>query len=163
MEEQNGYIINIMFELVFDNIRKPTNIGSLIRLACASGSKLYFTGNSVDYKNRKALLSAVGYEKHVDLSYAKDFKKLIEILKADGKQIIGTSPKGSKQYTEIDYTRPTVFVFGNEVNGLSKEKRLLMDELAYIPMAPVVESLNIVSSAAIILYEGLRQRGNDIK
>lgn len=156
-------IISIMFELVFDNIRKPINIGVLIRLACATGSKLYFTGNSVEYKNRKALLSAVGYEKYVDLSYEKDFGKLIKTLKAGNKQIIGTSPKGSKPYTGVDYTQPTVFVFGNEVNGLSREKRLLMDELVYIPMAPVVESLNIVSSAAIILYEGLRQRGNIIK
>lgn len=148
-----------MFDIVFDNIRKPINVGVLIRLACAAGSKLYFTGNSVNYKNRKALLSAVGYEKLAAPSYEKDFKKLIKILKANNKQIIGTSPKSSKLYTDMDYIQPTVFVFGNEADGLPKEKSLLMDEMVRIPMAANVESLNIVSSAAIILYEGLRQRG----
>lgn len=152
-----------MFDLVFDNIRKPINVGVLIRLACATGSKLYFTGNSVNYKNRKALLSAVGYEKQVDLSYKKDFKGLIKTLKAENKQIIGTSPKSSKLYTDLSYIQPTVFVFGNEADGLTREKSLLMDEMVRIPMAANVESLNIISSAAIILYEGLRQRGFNLR
>lgn len=128
-------------------------------MACATGSKLYFTGNSVDYKNRKALLAAVGYEHIVDLSYEKDFRKLIGMLKAEGKLIIGTSSGSKKLYTEVDYKQPTVFVFGTEACGLSKEKRQLMDELVYIPMTADVESLNVVNAAAIVLYEGLRQRG----
>ncbi|OIO27275.1 MAG: hypothetical protein AUJ60_09485 [Nitrospirae bacterium CG1_02_44_142] len=147
-----------MFDLVFDNIRKPLNIGGIIRLACATGSKLYFTSNSVSYKNRKALLSAVGYENSVDISYERDFRKLIEALKIEGKTIVGTSPASKKLYTEVDYTQPTVFVFGTEACGLSKEKRQLMDEMVYIPMAAEVESLNIVTTAAILTYEGLRQK-----
>lgn len=148
-----------MFEIIFDNTRKPINVGVIIRLACATGSKLYFTGNSVDYKNRKALLAAVGYEHIVDLSYEKDFRKLIGMLKAEGKLIVGTSPGSRKLYTEVNYKQPTVFVFGTEACGLSKEKRQLMDELVYIPMTADVESLNVVNAAAIVLYEGLRQRG----
>jgi len=149
-----------MFELIFDNVRKPINVGRIIRLACATRSKLYFSGNSVNYKNRKALLSAVGYEKSVDLSYEKDFGKLIRTLKAEGKIIVGTSPYSLKRsYTELDYKQPTVFVFGTEACGLSKEKRQLMDELVYIPMAVEVESLNVVTAAAVILYEALRQKG----
>lgn len=147
-----------MFELIFDNIRKPINVGVVIRLACATGSKLYFTGNSIDYNNRKALLSAVGYEDLVDLSYERDLKQLLQRLKAQGKTIVGTSPRAEKIYTELDYTRPTVFVFGNEATGLSKENISLMDELVNIPMPGNIESLNIVTSSAIILYEGLRQR-----
>lgn len=148
-----------MIELVFDNISKPINVGVVIRLACAAGSRLYFTGNSVDFRNRKALLSAVGYEQMADLIYEKDFEKLIHDMKGAGKRIIGTSPRAEKLYTQIDYTRPTVLVFGNEANGLSKAKERLVDETVGIPMPGNIESLNIVTSAAIILYEGLRQRG----
>ncbi|MDP3048928.1 MAG: TrmH family RNA methyltransferase [Thermodesulfovibrionales bacterium] len=148
-----------MFDIIFDNTRKPINVGVIIRLACATGSKLYFTGNSVDYKNRKARLAAVGYEHIVDLSYEKDFRKLIGMLKAEGKLIVGTSPGSKKLYTEVGYKQPTVFVFGTEACGLSKEKRQLMDEVVYIPMAADVEALNVVNAAAIVLYEGLRQRG----
>lgn len=148
----------MMFDLVFDNIKKPINIGVVIRLSCATGSKLYFTGESTDYKNRKALLSAVGYEGMVDLTYEKDFTKLIQLLKQQGKMVVGTSPRAERIYTELDYTKPTVFVFGNEATGLSREKMMLMDELVSIPMPGKVESLNIVTSSAIILYEALRQR-----
>lgn len=148
-----------MFEMVFDNLSKPINVGVIIRLACATGTRLYFTGNSVDYKNRKALLSAVGYEACADLTYEKDFKKLIERLKQEGKMIVGTSPRAGKIYTEPDYRVPTVFVFGNEATGLSMGNMALMDELVSIPMPGNIESLNIVTSAAVILYEGLRQRG----
>lgn len=147
-----------MFELVFDNLRKPINMGVIIRLACAAGSKLYFTGNSIDYKNRKALLAAVGYEQYVNLSYEKEFEKLVENFKRQGKIIVGTSPKAEKIYTDLDYRKPTVFVFGNEATGLSRDKLLLMDETIKIPMPGGIESLNVVTSASIILYEGLRQR-----
>lgn len=147
-----------MIELVFDNIRKPINVGAVVRLACAAGSKVYFTGNSIDYKNRKALLGAVGYEDKVDLTYEKDFRKLIERLRGEGKTIVGTSPRAQKLYTQLDYTISTVFVFGNEATGLSRENMALLDEVVSIPMPGGVESLNLVASAAILLYEGMRQR-----
>lgn len=147
-----------MFDLIFDNIRKPINVGAVIRLACAAGSKLYFTGNSINYKNRKALLAAVGYESTVDLIYEKDFKRLVERLKLEGKQVIGTSPRARKVYTELNYKNPTAFVFGNEATGLSKEKFKLLDEVVTVPMPGGIESLNIVTCSAIVLYEGLRQR-----
>jgi tRNA G18 (ribose-2'-O)-methylase SpoU len=148
-----------MFELVFDNMTKPINVGVAIRLACAAGSRLYFTGNSVDYKNRKALLSAVGYEEMADLAYEKDFNKLIMRLKGEGKMIVGTSPRAETNYTCLDYKVSTVFVFGNEATGLSREKSSLLDQVVSIPMPGGIESLNVVNSAAILLYEGLRQRG----
>lgn len=148
-----------MFEIIFDNLVKPINVGVVVRLACATGSRLYLTGNSVDYKNRKALLSAVGYEDLVDIVYEKDFAKLVGRLKEEGKMIVGTSPRAECIYTEVDYTVPVVLVFGNEATGLSKEKTALMDKSVNIPMPGGVESLNVATSAAIILYEGLRQRG----
>ncbi|MDP4181160.1 MAG: RNA methyltransferase [Bacillota bacterium] len=148
-----------MFELVFDNMIKPINVGVIIRLACSAGCRVYFTGNSVDYKNRKALLAAVGYEEQVDIVYEADFEGLISALKSEGKQIIGTSPRAEVIYSDMRYDKPTVFVFGNEAKGLSAKKIDMMDKLITIPMPGQIESLNVVNSAAIILYEGLRQRG----
>ncbi len=148
-----------MFELVFDNMVKPINIGVVIRLACSAGVRVYFTGNSVDYRNRKALLASVGYHEMADICYEKNFDELIMTLKSQGKTIIGTSPRAETVYSDIKYEMPTVFVFGNEVYGLSKNQISLMDRIVTIPMPGPVESLNVVNSASIILYEGLRQRG----
>lgn len=148
-----------MFELVFDNMVKPINIGVVIRLACSAGVRVYFTGNSVDYRNRKAKLASVGYHEMADIHYEKDFEALIMRLKGEGKSIVGTSPRAEAVYSDIKYEMPTVFVFGNEVYGLSKGQVSMMDQLIKIPMPGQIESLNVVSSASIILYEGLRQRG----
>lgn len=146
-------------EIILDNIKKPINVGVIIRLACATNSKIYFTGNSIKHTNRKARLSAVGYEEITEIEYVEDFEGLIKKLKSEDKQIIGTSPYAKYLYTEIDYTRPTVFVFGNEATGLSKGKMAMCDETVYIPMDKRVESLNLSTSAAVLLYEVLRQRG----
>lgn len=61
-------------------------------------------------------------------------------------------------YTEYDYTRPTVLVFGGEVEGVSAEARELSDVRLGIPMLGMVQSLNLSVSAGIILYEAVRQR-----
>lgn len=149
-------------ELVFDNIKKPINVGACIRLACAANSKIYFTGNSVKHTNRKAKLSAVGYEEIVEIEYTANFKDLIERFKEEGKQVIGTSPYAKYCYTDIDFTRPTVLVFGNEGTGLSKENIELCNKTVYIPMDRRVESLNLTTSAAIMIYEALRQRNFEL-
>ncbi len=73
--------------------------------------------------------------------------------------IVGTSPRAETNYTCLDYKVSTVFVFGNEATGLSREKSSLLDQVVSIPMPGGIESLNVVNSAAILLYEGLRQRG----
>lgn len=61
-------------------------------------------------------------------------------------------------YTELDYTQPLAIVFGSEAEGVSKEALDLADYVIKIPMLGMVESLNLSVSAAIILYEALKQR-----
>jgi 23S rRNA (uridine2479-2'-O)-methyltransferase len=59
---------------------------------------------------------------------------------------------------EVDLTRPTVLVFGNETRGLSAAYRDLADVLARIPMGGAADSLNVASAATILFYEAARQR-----
>jgi tRNA G18 (ribose-2'-O)-methylase SpoU len=72
--------------------------------------------------------------------------------------IVGTSPGGSADYREVDYTtRPVVLIMGSERTGISPEQAALCDQLVRIPMAGYVESLNLSIAAALVLYEVLRQ------
>jgi tRNA (guanosine-2'-O-)-methyltransferase len=64
----------------------------------------------------------------------------------------------SKSLYELDFTKKTAIVLGNEHRGLSKEAEGLADERFYIPMFGMVQSLNVSVSAAISIYEALRQR-----
>jgi TrmH family RNA methyltransferase len=75
-----------------------------------------------------------------------------------GCMIVGTSPGGSADYREVDYTtRPVVLIMGSERTGISPEQAALCDQLVRIPMAGYVESLNLSIAAALVLYEVLRQ------
>jgi tRNA (guanosine-2'-O-)-methyltransferase len=68
---------------------------------------------------------------------------------------IGT---GARPYDRIDYTLPTALVFGSEASGLAPETLSYADETIAIPMAGMVQSLNLSVSAAVVLYEAFRQR-----
>lgn len=59
---------------------------------------------------------------------------------------------------DVDWTRPTAFVLGNERRGVSDAALQLADQTAIIPMAGFVESYNISVAAAIIMYEAQQQR-----
>jgi len=81
-------------------------------------------------------------------------------LRAKGYRIIGTSPHAEAIYTDLDYTNDDfAIVFGAEVSGLSRKKLEMMDEIVTIPMLGNVDSLNLATSVAVIMYEILRQRG----
>jgi len=80
-------------------------------------------------------------------------------LKASGWTIVATHlEKAVLPYTEIDYTKPTVLVFGSESEGISAESLAFADRVVRIPMLGMVQSLNLSVSVAVILYEALRQR-----
>ncbi|MCZ7612544.1 MAG: hypothetical protein M5T52_03100 [Ignavibacteriaceae bacterium] len=64
----------------------------------------------------------------------------------------------SKSLYDLDFTKKTAIVFGNEHRGLSNEAEKLADERFFIPMYGMVQSLNVSVSAAICIYEALRQR-----
>jgi tRNA (guanosine-2'-O-)-methyltransferase len=70
---------------------------------------------------------------------------------------LGT-PVASRDLYELDLTRPTAFVFGNEQRGVSEEAVAAADGNVVIPMMGMVRSLNISVACAVALYEALRQR-----
>jgi tRNA (guanosine-2'-O-)-methyltransferase len=77
----------------------------------------------------------------------------------EGMQILVTHlEEASLDFREIDYTRPTMLVFGNEKEGVSEEVLAEATHSIVIPMHGMVQSLNISVAAALILYEAERQR-----
>ena len=61
-------------------------------------------------------------------------------------------------YWQVDFTRPTLVLLGNEGAGLSPELLAQSDRVVRVPMQPGVESLNVSITAALILYEAKRQQ-----
>ena len=80
-------------------------------------------------------------------------------LKEEGFQLVAAHPTPeAKGWTEVDYTRPTAFLVGTELHGLTDEALDLADEVVVLPMAGMVRSLNVSVATALLLYEAYRQR-----
>ena len=81
-------------------------------------------------------------------------------LKDMGFSVIGTYLGAKKSVYDIDFSKKSVIIIGNEANGISDEVMALCDEKIIIPMVGKIESLNAAISCGICVYEALRQNLN---
>ncbi|NTV30910.1 RNA methyltransferase [candidate division WWE3 bacterium] len=159
--------------LVLHNIRSLHNVGSMFRLAdCAGIEKVYVSGITPypekqndtrkpwDIRNAAKGIhkTALGAEKSVSWDYYPDIVDLIKYFRTQRIPLIGleTSKSGKNLY-EYQFTGPIALVVGHEIDGISDEILLQCDEVIEIPMYGKKESLNVAISAAIVVYEAIRQ------
>jgi len=111
-------------------------------------------GFSTDDKSLKR--SGLDYWSDLDVYYYDNYDDFAE--KQRGQQIFFASTKAVKTYTEVSYSPNAFIVFGKESAGIPREILLAnLDNCVRIPMGEKYRSLNLASSAAIVLYEALRQ------
>lgn len=150
--------------VIAERVQDPGNLGTIIRTAVATNADvLWLSEDSVDLDNPKLLRSSVGEWFRLPMVVVPSLTHLCHNYQAQGFQIIATLPSGKKTYWEVDYTRPTIIMLGNEGSGLSQDLISLADEVVTIPMGGKVESLNVAIAAALLLYEVQRQRKCDEK
>ncbi|ACK70232.1 tRNA/rRNA methyltransferase (SpoU) [Gloeothece citriformis PCC 7424] len=145
--------------LMLERLQDPGNLGTIIRTAVATEvDQLWLTHDSVDLDNPKVLRASAGEWFRVPMRVSDNLGALIEGYKRQQVQVIGTLPQGNKTYWEIDFTRPTLILLGNEGAGLTPELVSLVDQQVTIPLGGGVESLNVAIAAALLLYEAKRQK-----
>jgi 23S rRNA (guanosine2251-2'-O)-methyltransferase len=81
-------------------------------------------------------------------------------LQSDGYWVYGLEGDGTTTTVSEKFTRPSVFVLGNEGSGLREKTKELCDELISIPMHPQCESLNAAAATAIVLASWSAQHGD---
>ena len=151
--------------VVLPDIRSSYNIGSIFRTSDAVGvNRVILSGYSpcpTDKFNRpqkEIAKTALGAELHIPWTYVKSTKVVLSKLKEEGFQIIAIEQsENSKDYRKVKLKKKVAFVFGNEVNGLSKDILSLCDVVAEISMNGMKESLNVSVSAGIALFHMLRK------
>ncbi|MBU1557500.1 TrmH family RNA methyltransferase [Patescibacteria group bacterium] len=149
--------------LILPDIRSVYNVGAIFRTADACGvSKIYLTGYTPRPEDRfgrerkDVAKSALGAEKTVPWEYREKLEDLIDELKNKGIEIVAVEQdKNSIDYKNFEVTKATAFIFGNEVEGLSKNILTKMDRIIEIPMVGEKESLNVSVSAGIVLFRVL--------
>ena len=146
--------------VLLHNIRSAHNVGSIFRTADAAGvKKIYLSGYTPRPTDRfgrtqkDIAKTALGAEKYIAWKYFKTPTALISNLKKEGWKIVGVEqdPR-AKNYRSFKPKNKTLFVFGNEVRGLSTDLRKKCDALIEIPMHGKKESLNVSVTAGIILF-----------
>jgi tRNA (cytidine/uridine-2'-O-)-methyltransferase len=137
----------------------PPNTGNIARTCAATTTPLHLVGPlGFDLSDRALKRAGLDYWPQVNLTLHTDWDAFAAQQRQRGGRTIGFSTSGRCSYTELTYRPDDWLLFGSETAGLPKTVLATCDETAYIPMdRTAVRSLNLSVSAAIALYETLRQ------
>lgn len=145
--------------IVLEEVTNTHNASAVVRTSEAAGI-LYLdiiSSGPEPFPVNEAISTRA--EKWLQFNYHRKTIECLTGLKKQGFQIAATHlGRTAVPYTDIDYTRPTAVVFGNESEGISAEALRLADAGIKIPMFGMVQSLNLSVSVGIILAEAVRQR-----
>jgi len=137
----------------------PQNTGNIGRTCVATGTSLHLIEPLGFRINEKELRRAgMDYWEHLDVTRYTNYEEFLE--KHPGAKIWMASTKAKHTYTEVEYGPDDFIMFGRESAGIPEEILVENEENCIrIPMLPAIRSLNLSNSAAIVLYEALRQNG----
>ncbi|WP_309739081.1 MULTISPECIES: RNA methyltransferase [unclassified Chamaesiphon] len=145
--------------LVLSTIQDPGNLGAIIRTAAAAGvDGLWVSKDSVDLDNPKVLRASAGQWFRLAMGVSDNLSELIASYQQQGVQVVATSSHTKTSYWDVDLRSPTLVLLGNEGAGLSRDLAALADLQVKIPMSAGVESLNVATAAALMLFEVRRQK-----
>ena len=144
--------------VVLESVEKPGNLGAVLRSADAAGADAVVVCDPLtDLYNPNLIRSAVGAVFTVPC-VACSTEECIAFFKAKGIQILTAQLQDSSLYYDTPMTGPTAIVMGTEATGLTDQWRKAADAHIRIPMLGRLDSLNVSVSAAILLFEAVRQR-----
>ena len=148
-----------MFNVVLVEPEIPQNTGNISRTCAVTGCRLHLVrplGFSVDDRYLKR--AGLDYWKDLEIFYYDSFFELEEKYPEARFHLLSTHAE--KSYAEVCYKPGDFLVFGKETAGLGPGiLGSRMDRAVRIPMLPDRRSLNLSNSAAIVVYEALRQNG----
>jgi TrmH family RNA methyltransferase len=146
--------------MVCDAIQDPGNLGTMMRSALAfAASGIILSKGNVDQYNPKVVRGAMGASFALPIVNDLTMPEIIEQLHELNVATILLDANASQSITQVDLKRPVAVFFGNEGHGFSEETMNSIQHQIAIPMKQMSESLNVATSASIVLYECARVRG----
>ena len=146
--------------LVLDGIEKPGNVGAIFRIAAAAGVDLVFICNSADPYHPNVIRNSLGANFLVPFKESTE-TEINEWIQKKKLLSLGLHPAAKTCYTQTSLHPGIALVLGSEAKGLSSYWKQSCTQLVSLPMDKkhtTLNSLNVSSTAAIIVYEALRQR-----
>ena len=144
--------------MVLESVEKPGNLGAVLRSADAAGADAVIVCDPLtDIWNPNLIRSSVGAVFSVPVAVCTS-ADAIAFLKKRGIRILTAQLQDSEWYYDTDMTGAAALVMGTESTGLTQAWRDSADAHIKIPMLGRLDSLNVSVSAAVLLYEAVRQR-----
>ena len=144
--------------VVLESVEKPGNLGAVFRSADAAGADAVIVCDPLtDLYNPNLIRSSTGAIFSVPC-VACTSEECIQFLKNQDIKILTAQLQDSRLYYDTDMTQGTAIVMGTEATGLTDVWRKAADAHIRIPMLGILDSLNVSVSAAVLLFEAVRQR-----
>ena len=147
------------FVIILDRITDTRNFGAISRVADASGvDAIIIPEKESAIITSDSIKTSAGAINFIPICKVKSLKSTANFLKESGLKLVSCTEKGDKKFYDADLTSPCCIILGSEKDGISNSLMDISDERLNIPMKGNVESLNVSSSASVILFEVVRQR-----
>lgn len=151
-------VVNALVLVAID-VQDPGNVGALVRTAEAGGmSGMFVTGASANPFSWKAIRGSMGSTLRLPVVSGMPTASVLTCLRSGGIRSIAAVPRGGEDPDAIDWRGKVALIVGGEGAGLSTDVTSQCDGLVSIPMASRVESLNVATAGAILIYAARRQR-----
>ena len=147
--------------LILDQVTDVRNFGAIARSAeCAGVHAIIIPEKGMAKINADAIKTSAGALHNIPVCKTKNLLKTIQFLIDSGIKIVAATEKADKFFTEADLCSPLGIVMGSEDTGISSSILELAHERLKIPIVGKIESLNVSVSAALMIYEAVRQRNH---
>ncbi len=144
---------------VIEGLEKPGNVGAILRSADAAGvDAIIVADGGTDLYNPNSIRASLGTIFRPNVCEAST-AETIDWLRDKSLPIVAARPDAEKLYTEVNYMSGAAIVLGSEAAGLSHAWRAAGITPVRLPMHGIADSLNVSTTAAVLFYEALRQRG----
>ena len=146
--------------VVMENVHKGHNVSAVLRSCDAVGVfETHAVAPTETFRVYHGLSGGVRRYVAVRRWEAGELDACLRHLREQGFSILAAHPAaGAQDFREVDYTRPTALVLGQELDGVTDEAARRADAWVKIPMEGMARSLNVSVAAALILFEAQRQR-----
>jgi len=145
---------------VLEGIEKPGNLGAILRSADAAGvDAIVVVDAGTDLYNPNAIRASLGTVFRNNICETTS-AEAIAWLHLHGLQVVAARPDAQTLYCDVDFRGGIAIVLGSEARGLSDAWGVTHVTAVRLPMLGMADSLNVSTTAAVLFYEALRQRGH---
>lgn len=148
-----------LFAMVVVDVQDPGNLGALMRISEAGGvTGMIVAGDSANPFSWKAVRGSMGSALRLPVARGLSIDAVMQELQKSRTKVIAAVPRKGHDPDAVDWSGRFALLLGGEGQGLSRNVVEAADERVTIPMEPPVESLNVATSAAIMIYAARRGR-----